>query len=132
MAAIEQARELDVPLVFLFIVDPYSLDGMDGSLETAVSRELGWMGQTLLQIAKRRAQEAGLEAECTLQHGKVRDEIGRFLQANQASRLILGAPRGSTANVFGDDAVEKFAAAIEAETGVTVQIVHPETVSSKQ
>lgn len=125
MAAIKQAGEMDLPLTFLFVIDPSSLNGMDESLETAVSRELSWMGQTLLQIAKRRAQETGLEAECTLQHGKVRDEISRYIQENQASKLILGAPRGATANVFGDDAIEKFATAIASETNITVQVIHP-------
>lgn len=125
LAAIAKAKESAEPLIFLFVVDPKSLNQVDESLETAVSRELSWMGQTLLQIAKRRAQEAGIEAECTLQHGNVQDEIGLFIQAQEASLLILGTSRGATANVFGDDAVEQFARSIETETGVKVEVVHP-------
>jgi hypothetical protein len=38
---------------------------------------------------------------------------------------LLGAPRGTTANVFGDDAIERFAEEIASISGVEVEVARP-------
>ncbi|MCP4362899.1 MAG: universal stress protein [Chloroflexi bacterium] len=126
-AAIERAKVEKRPLLFLYIADPNSLDeGVDGGLKTAVLAELTWMGETLLRMAQRRADAAFLPSEVRIRQGPVRQEINRFLIENNAALLMLGAPRGTTANVFGDDAIEQFAQAIQEQTAVTVEIVRPD------
>ena len=45
---------------------------------------------------------------------------------NETDLLMLGAPRGTTANVFGDDTIEQLAEAITKETAVPVEIVRPD------
>lgn len=132
LEAIRLSKEMGERLVFLYVIDPYSLGEFDDTLIAAVKEELDWMGQTLLGIAQQRAHMAGLEASMAIRQGDVRAEISRFLEESEAKRLLLGAPRGATANVFGDDAVEQFALAVEEKTNIPVQIVRPETVEGEK
>jgi nucleotide-binding universal stress UspA family protein len=126
MAAIQQAKTSGNNLVFLYITDPKSLGEYDTSLTDSISRELDWMGETLLRTAQRRADAAELVSEVRIRQGKIQEEICRFLAESKAGLLLLGAPRGTTANVFGDDAVEQFAQEIMDTTDVKVQIIRPE------
>lgn len=124
--AIRRSRALERPLTFLFVTDPSTIRDVDQSLLPAVQAELDWMGNTLLYIAQQRAKHAGLQAHVEIRHGDVREEIGRFLSETHAEMLLLGASRGTTANVFGDDAIEQFALAIQNKTGIPVEVIRPE------
>lgn len=126
LAAIQRARQFGLPLVFLYVTDPATLVQEDELLVTAIRQELNWMGKTLLQVAKGRAEAAGLRASVEIRQGNVQEQIEQFLREAHASVLILGAPRGITANVFGDDAVERFAQTIQDDTGIDVMVVHPD------
>lgn len=128
LAAIKLAKETGKQLVFLYVVSPGSLNDVSPVLVTAVREELTWLGKSLLFVAKKRAQDAGLIVETTIREGQVLDEICRYLSENEVSLLFLGAPRGSTSELFGDDPVERFAADIHERTGVPVEIVRPEDV----
>jgi hypothetical protein len=110
------------------VTDPASLGAVDEMLIPALREELHWMGQTLLSIAHQRALLAGLEAEVVIRVGKVEAEIGRYLHESGANLLLLGAPRGTTANVFGDDAIEKFADSLQKATNLPVEIIRPENL----
>lgn len=133
IAAIELAKASDKPLLFLYVVDPHSLDeDIDISLKEALLAELNWMGETLLRIAQKRADQAYLGTEVRIRRGVVRDEITRFVKDVQADTLILGAPRGTTANVFGDDAIERLAKWIEEQTAVSVKIIRPDYVDAQK
>ena len=125
LAAIERAKDSGLPLVFLYIASPNSLQTFDPAMQPAVQDELTWMGKALLHIAKQRANAADLETTIVIREGDVREEICRFLVESDASLLLLGAPRGTSANVFGDDAVELFAQELLEESGVAVEIVRP-------
>jgi len=129
-AAIREARQTGKPLIFLYVTDTSSAGHVEEPLLPALRAELNWMGRTLLQVAKQRAEEAGLLAHVEILEGQVQEEIGRFLQEADADLLILGAPRGTTATVFGDDAVENFARSIETETGVTVKVMRPDATKT--
>ncbi len=126
-AAIQRAKATDSPLNFLYVADPNSLDDdIDAGLKTAVLAELHWMGETLLRIAQKRADAEHLTSNVSIREGNVPQEIIRFVQEVEADLLMLGAPRGTTANVFGDDAIEQLARQIQAEAGVRVEIVRPD------
>lgn len=127
MEGIRLAATLGKPLVFIYVVDTAVMAEIDEGLITAVHDELLWMGKTLLRIAQRRAGTADLDAQLVVREGNVREEISRFLRETEATVLLLGAPRGTTANVFGDDAIERFATAIQEQSAVDVRIVYPET-----
>lgn len=125
LAAIEAARQQQRPLVFLYVTSPSSMGTIDNTLQAAVEQELMWMGKVLLQIAQRRAQVTGVDADIVIRTGDVQTEISNYLHETEASLLLLGAPRTASMNVFGGDAVEHFAESIRQSTGVDVQIVHP-------
>jgi nucleotide-binding universal stress UspA family protein len=125
LAAIERALKLDLPLVFLYVASPGDLGKENKTLHGAVKDELIWLGKALLNIAKNRAREAGLTAETVIRVGNVQDEICRYLIEHKASVLLLGAPRGTTAELHGDDAIERFATRITEDSGVDVKIIRP-------
>jgi len=127
MAAIQRAKEEERPLIFLYVADPKSLeDHLDERLKAALRAELLFMGETLLRIAQHRADASFLPSEVIIRGGSVQDEIVRFVSENDVALLMMGAPRGTTANVFGDDAIERLAATLEEETRVRVQIIRPD------
>ena len=128
--AIDYARQRELGLVFLFVIDISDLEDADEKLRSAVLAEMAWLGRALLQIAHQRAQGAGIVSEIVIREGKVRDEICRFLDERSAEMLLLGAPRGTTATIFGDDVVEQFAVTVEDATGVPVEIVRPQQMSN--
>lgn len=130
--AIRYAQENQKPLIFIYVVDFKTLDEFDDSLRPAVREELTWLGQSLLRIARHRAEQAGVMAEIVIREGDVRLVIEEYLQETKSEILILGASRGTTANVFGDDAIEQFAHRIEEDTGVRAKIARPEAVSSEK
>lgn len=126
-AAIQRAKAEQRALFFLYVADPDSLDDdVDPGLKAAVLSELTWMGETLLRMAQRRADSEFLPSEIHIRQGDVRQEICRYLLEHDITLLMLGAPRGTTANVFGDDAIEQFAQSIQEQTNVPVEIVRPD------
>jgi nucleotide-binding universal stress UspA family protein len=128
LAAIERAKESGQDLVFLFVADSAIQERVEETLQTAVGDELVWMGNVMLQIAKLRAGARDIDVRLKVRVGQVREEIEQFLQESQAELLLLGAPRGTTTTVFGDDAIEQFARTIQADTGIQVELIRPEEV----
>ena len=124
-AAITYARERSTDLVFLFVVDTYSLQNEEDELIRAVCKELVFLGQTLLRIAKKRAANYQVTADIVIREGEVKEEISKFIDERSAELLLLGAPRGTTDTTFGDDVIEQFAEAIHRDTGVEVEIIRP-------
>ena len=124
-AAISYAREKGNELVFLFVIDTGSVEGEEDELVTAVRDELYFLGQTLLRIAKKRAANYQVAAEIVVRDGTVKDQITKFLGECSAELLLLGAPRGTSDTIFGDDVIEQFAEAIHRDTGVEVEIIRP-------
>ncbi len=124
--AIAYAMEQTSELVFLYIVDTSSIEEVDDSLKTAYLEELSWLGRVLLLTAQKRANNAQVVSEIVMREGSVKDEICNFLEERSAELLLLGAPRGTTAAIFGDDSIEVFAREITKSSGVPVEIVRPE------
>lgn len=127
--AIHMARERNAKLVFLFVVDMGGIHPTDEGLIPYIQTELHWLGQALVYLARKRARLENIQADVIIRQGDVRAEIGRFLQESKAEMLLLGAPRGTTAAIFGDDAVEIFAKDIQAQTNVPVRVIRPEIQS---
>ena len=126
LAAIDRAKRLGNPLVFLYVAAPGNMGNRSPALQNAVRDELIWLGKALLYVAEKRAHDAGLKVDTVILVGDVQDEICAYLTEHKASILLLGAPRGTTAELYGDDAIEQFATRITDNSGVEVQIVRPE------
>jgi nucleotide-binding universal stress UspA family protein len=125
--AIQYAQERGYRLVFLFVIDMSNLGSADEYLIDAVREELNWLGRTLLLIARRRADAAHISSEIVIREGRVKNEIIKYLDESAADLLLLGAPRGTTDTLIGDDQIERFAKSIEAQSGVMVEIIRPES-----
>lgn len=128
MAAIARSLKTGQQLDFLYVIDPSSLGTVEETLSEAVQAELTWMGKTLLRVAEKRADAAGVRAELVIRQGGVRDEICNYVMESHAGLLLIGAPRGTSATVFGDEEIEHFAVSIHQTTGVPVEIIRPEAV----
>lgn len=128
LVAIERAKQSGKDLVFLFVADSTMQGRAEETLQTAVRDELIWMGNVMLQIARLRAGAENIAVRLVVKVGGVREEIARFLHDTQAELLLLGAPRGTSTTVFGDDAIEQFAHSIQEATGVKVEVIRPEEV----
>ncbi len=127
-AAIKRARDSSQPLIFFTVADADSLGEISPGLRQALEAELSWIARTLVTVARDQAEQEGVSARTVVWLGRAPEQIERFVQEVGAAVLMLGAPRGTTATVFGDDDVEQYAARLQAETGVTVEIVRPESV----
>lgn len=125
LTAVEMARSQGLHLVFLYVVDATRITEYDEVLQEAVRAEFHWLANALLNIARQRAEHAGLSAEVIVLEGPVKEQIEQFLRQKRAKRLVLGAPRG-TSPQFGDEAIERYARSIEEDTGVAVTVVRPE------
>jgi nucleotide-binding universal stress UspA family protein len=125
-AAIERAKKTGQALVFLYVIDTGGYGDLDDMMRPALRDELLWMGKTLLRIAERRAKAANLTAEIVIREGYAREEISQYAATTQAAVLMLGAPRFTTANIFGDDEIERFARSIRQSTGIPVEIIRAE------
>lgn len=125
LRAIERAKEEDSSLIFLYVVDLRVVGEYDEKLSSAIRAEFHWLGRALLRVAQQRAERMNVEAETAIRDGGVKEEIEQFLRESHADLLLIGAPRGTSTHVFGDDAVEHFAETIEADTGVRVEVVRP-------
>jgi nucleotide-binding universal stress UspA family protein len=129
--AIAYAAERKSELIFLYIVDISSIEEVDDNMKLALLNELSWLGQVILRIAQKRADNAQVVSEIAIREGAIKDEICRFLEERSADLLLLGAPMGTTSAIFGDDLVEQFAQKINETSGVPVEIVRPEEIQEE-
>lgn len=129
-AATDYARDSNALIRFLYVVDATQFNDVEPVLRSALLQELKWAGQTLMELASRRGNQAGVTCEVIILKGKTRDTIITYMLEHKAKALFLGAPRGTTANIFGDDEIEQFGIEIEKQTKTKVAIVRPEDVPS--
>ena len=128
--AVRHAIERGQNLIFLYVVDTSGLSEADETLREAVEIELDWLGRTLLRIAQIRAENEGTASTVVIRQGRAVAEICSFISEQAAELLLLGAPRGTTASIIGDDPIEILAERICQQTGVPVEVVRPDSGSS--
>jgi nucleotide-binding universal stress UspA family protein len=129
--AITYAAEQKSELIFLYVVDISMIEEVDNKLKIALLYELSWLGRVILRIAQKRADNAQIVSEIVIREGTVKDEICQFLEERSADLLLLGAPRGTTTAIFGDDSIDLFAQEIKETSGVPVEIVRPEEIQEE-
>ncbi len=124
--AIQRAKELNAKLFFLFVVDPSRLAGMDEQTKAALRAESNWLGRALVNIAAQQAEAFGVSSELLIKEGNFKEQVAIVAKERQADLIILGASRGASSTVFGDDAVEQFAKELQEQVNIRVEIAHPE------
>jgi nucleotide-binding universal stress UspA family protein len=126
LEAVERAQHSKAILLFIYVVNHRELGDLEAGQIPDVEAELTWLGETLLLLAQNRALEVGVSAEIALLTGSPLTEIANHARTRAADLIMLGAPRGTTANVFGDDEIERAAKWLSEETQIQVEIVRPE------
>lgn len=126
LEAVKRARRDSALLLIVYVVNHHELGELEAGEIPDVEAELMWLGETLLLLAQNRALDAGVSAEIALLTGAPLSEIATYAREQTADLIMLGAPRGTTANVFGDDEIERAANWLIDETGISVEIVRPE------
>jgi nucleotide-binding universal stress UspA family protein len=119
--AISLAKEVSLPLYFLYVVNLDFLSHTQSSRVSTISEEMGEMGEFILLIAQQKASKQGITAEGVVRHGKVREEIINLSKELTADYVVLGLPLGQEeADIFAVDRIKEFGRAIEEETGASV------------
>ncbi len=125
--AIALARETDMPLYFLYVVNLDFLTHSASSRVHTLSEEMREMGEFILLTAQAKAQAAGVEAQGVVRQGKVSNEIIALCKEVGASYVVIGRPRPEhESNVFAEEALNKFIARVRRETGAEVITVSGE------
>jgi nucleotide-binding universal stress UspA family protein len=125
--AIQLAKAIDGRLVYFYAVNLDSLGQLSAGEIPAARTELTWLGKVLLQMAQRRATQAGVKAETYIGYGPVREAITHFLSREKVDLLLIGASRRETKQaVFPDGDLDQFARSIVEQIGVKVEVVQDE------
>ena len=123
--AIELAREVNLPLYFLYVVNLDFLSYTSSSRTKAITEEMYQLGEFILLAAQAEASRHGITAHNEIREGKVAEEIVKFSAEVEADKIVLGLP-GQTEgkeSVFDDPQLASFIHRIEEETGIEVVLV---------
>jgi nucleotide-binding universal stress UspA family protein len=120
--AIAWARERSDKLVFLFAADTSFRNQTAAPLVVNVGSRLEWMGRFQLAMAKELAASQGVTAQIVVRQGKLRIEPVATAEEMDATLILLGRPVGQDV-VFGEAALQAFAALWQSETGIEVFVV---------
>ena len=119
--AIALAKETDLPLFFLYIVNLEFLDSTASSRTYTISKEMSEMGEFILLMAQSKAEAQGIEAQGVIKHGHVAEEIAALCHEVGAVYLVIGQPRfHKEDNVFTAARHAEFIQRIETQTGARV------------
>jgi hypothetical protein len=119
--AISLAKEVSLPLYFLYIVNLDFLSHTQSSRVSTISEELGEMGEFILLTAQQKASKQGITAEGIVRHGNVREEIIGLAKELIADYVVLGLPQGQKeADIFATDRIKEFGKMIEENSGAAV------------
>ena len=117
---ISLAKDIQEPLHFLFVVNLDFLNLTERGRTQVISEEMRGMGEFILLRAQAIAERDGVEAQGTVRHGNVMEEIVAMAKEIEASHIILGQPKQEEENVFTMDRLEAFVLKCEKETGSKV------------
>ena len=121
--AIRLARETNLPIEFLYVVNLDFLVRTTRSRVDTISSEMEQLGEFILLAAQAEADSAGVISEGIVRHGQVRDVIVSVCLEKTAKYVVLGRPKGKPeGNVFTHDAIAKLKGYIEQKSGAQVVV----------
>jgi nucleotide-binding universal stress UspA family protein len=120
--AIALARETDLPVTFLFVLDLSFLLHTMHSQTGTITEELREMGEFILLTAQTRAEGAGVQAEGVVREGQsVREAVAALSRELDADYVVMGRPREARdRNVFTHDMLEALSRQLDEEMDATV------------
>jgi len=122
--AVALAKEREVELIFLCVVDPGFAELANETLAATLADELQRLGKSLLSIAQARARKQGVVARTVIRSGPAWENIKEYVRQVDAGALIIGASKtGSTPRAFGSGDVHRLAETVREATGVDAIVV---------
>ncbi len=119
--AIATAKQNQIPIHFLYIVNLDFLEHTEQSRTQVIQQEMRAMGEFICLKAQIEAKREGVEADIAVREGNVTEEIIALCHEIEADYVILGRPQGEHAtNIFNLERLKKFGEALESQTGATV------------
>lgn len=125
--AVSLAKEKDLPVHFLYVVNLDFLAYTESSRIRVISHEMDQMGEFILLNAQAEAEAQGVEADGTVRHGTVADEIIGLSQDLDADYVVLGRPRGEQEKgAFTQERFTRLSQRIEDESGAKIVLTEGE------
>ena len=119
--AIDLARETDLPLHFLYVVNLDFLTHTSSSRVRTISEEMRQMGEFILLAAQSKAMAEGVAAESLVRQGNVGEEIVHLCRELAADYLVMGLPQiEHEESVFTHERLQAFIKDTEERTGAKV------------
>ena len=119
--AISLAKEKNLALHFLLVVNLDFLTYTESSRVRVISEEMHEMGEFILLTAQEAAKAEGVSAKADVRQGEVGEEIVLLAQELEADFIIMGRPLGEQEDdVFSQDRLDSFIARLESESGAKV------------
>jgi nucleotide-binding universal stress UspA family protein len=126
--AISLAKETQLPLYFLYVVNLDFLARTESSRTRIISQEMHEMGEFILTTARSSAETEGIMAEGVVRHGEVREEIINLVKELSADYIILGRPQGEQdQDLFTMERLRSFSKRLEEESGAKVVLTGEDT-----
>lgn len=119
--AISLAKEKNLELHFLYVVNLDFLTYTESSRVRVISEEMHEMGEFILLTAQEAAKAEGVSAKADVRQGDVGEEIVLLAQELGADFIVMGRPLDEQEDdVFSHDRLESFIARLESECGAKV------------
>jgi nucleotide-binding universal stress UspA family protein len=119
--AIGLAKETDMPLYFLYVVNLDFLSRTSSSRIHTISREMRQMGEFILLTAQAKAAAEDIPAQGVIRQGDVGQEIVELCHELQADYLVLGRPQvQEEESLFTHDLLQEFIERTEEQTNARV------------
>jgi nucleotide-binding universal stress UspA family protein len=119
--AIDLAKETNLLLRFLYVVNLDFLSHTQISRTSMISDELNQMGEFILLTTQEKAKRQGIDTEAVIRHGNVREEIIELAKEIKADYVVLGLPVGEKEkNVFIMERIKEFGNLIEEASGAKI------------
>jgi nucleotide-binding universal stress UspA family protein len=121
MRAIALAKDTNLPLHFLYVVNLDFLSHTTSSRVHTISEQMHQMGEFILLTAQTSAASQGVTAQGVVRYGNVGDEIVGLCHELGADYLVLGRPRFQhEESLFNQALLAQFIERTEAQTGTKV------------
>lgn len=122
--AIAYALQNNQTIVFLHVIDLTQINPENEKQRNTIRTELVWLGKVILNMARRRAKQAGVKAEGMLLSGTVLGAAQEYLSRHPCDRVLIGSPHPNTLNYTQRlERIHQFAKQLEASSGIPVEII---------
>jgi nucleotide-binding universal stress UspA family protein len=124
--AITLAKETDLPLYFIYVVNLDFFTHTQSSRTHTVEKDLHNMGEFILLDAQAKADKEGVHAEGIVRQGSIGDEIIAVSNELDVNYVVLGSPQGvQDADAFTQDHFSEFVSRVQEECGAEVIYLIP-------